>query len=80
MVFRSTNISLRPSTFEASNKIENIYEAESTKAFPCVDILFTHPVYISVSKYELVQNLLYLVADCRSVGVKDSEEINKLGK
>ena len=61
-------------------RIENIYEAESTEAFHCVDILFTHPVSISVTKDELVQNVLYLVADCRSVGVKDSEEINKLGQ
>ena len=69
MVFCSTDISLHPSTFEASYKVEDVYEAESAKTVPCVDVVFTHPVSVGVTQDELVQDLLYLVADCRCICV-----------
>ena len=69
MVLCSTDISLHPGTFEASDKVEDVYEAKYTKTFPCVDVVFTHPVPVGVIQDEFVQDLLYLVADCCGVGV-----------
>ena len=69
MVLCSTDISLHPGTFEAFVKVEDVYEAKSTKTFPCVDVVITHPVPVGVTQDEFVQDLLYLVADCRGIGV-----------
>ena len=69
MVLCFTDISLHSGTFEASVKVEDVYEAKYTKTFPCIDVVFNHPVPVDVTQDEFVQDLLYLVADCRGIGV-----------
>ena len=64
MVLCTTDISFHPGICETSDKVEDVYEAKSSKTFSCVDVVLSHPMPVGFSKDELVEELLYLIADC----------------
>ena len=71
MVLCTTDISFHPGTFETSDKVEDVYEAKSSKTFSCVDVVLSHPMPVGFSQDELVEELLYLIADCCGVCVQN---------